>query len=84
MSDNVIPLFGEILHDEPVKKFLYKVAENQPLDIAIVIGQTEDGSLFMGGNIGDFEKLVFLMFRAINHMNRIENCFPNLDEKILK
>ena len=82
-NDNVIPMFGEIQHDEPVKVFLEKVSNSAGLETAIVIGEDENGSLFMGGNIGDMKELIWLMFRANNQMNRIEACFPNNDEDIL-
>lgn len=82
-SDNVILMFGEILHDEPAAVHLKKVADNCNLETAIVIGETEDGELFMGGNIGDMEKLVWLMFRGNNQMARIEAHFANHDEEIL-
>lgn len=80
---NVIPLFGAILHDEPAKEYLEQVANYPNMDKVIVIGQTEDGSLFMGSNTSVFETLVFLMFRANNHMNRIENEFEHEDEEVL-
>jgi hypothetical protein len=78
---NVILMFDEVLHDEPAAVFLSKAAETVPLDQAIVIGETEDGELFVGGNTGDFVKLVHLMFRANQHMNWIESHFPVYENK---
>ena len=75
-QDNVIPMLGEVLHDQPADEFLHLVADSVPLNVAIVIGETEEGQLFMGGNIGAFEKLVHLMFRGNNQMQNIENHFP--------
>lgn len=40
-DDNAIPMFGEILHDEPVKVFLGKVADTCNLETPIVIGDEE-------------------------------------------
>lgn len=79
MTDNVIPMFGEVLHDIPVDEFL-DMAKNAGLENAIVLGQTEEGSFYMGSNTGNFKELAYLMLRANNHMNRIENCFPTEDD----
>lgn len=76
MTDNVIPIFGEFIHDEPVDEFLDKVKNNN-LEECIIIGHDEDGKLYVGGNISEFEKIVFLLFRAECEMKRIEGNFPN-------
>jgi hypothetical protein len=81
--DNVIPMFGEIQHDEPAELYLKKVAENNPLDKVIVIGQTEGGSLFLGSSTGNMETLSWLMLRANAHMAKIAGCFEHEDEGLL-
>ena len=82
-KDNIIPMFGEILHDEPCDVYLKKVADNNELDRVIVIGETEDGSLFLGANTGNMETLAWLMLRANTHMSKIAGCFEHGDEGLL-
>lgn len=64
MSDeNVVPFFGNFVHDESVEGFLEKAKSND-LQECILIGHDQDGKLYVGGNTSEFEKMVFLLFRA--------------------
>ncbi|MAI62423.1 MAG: hypothetical protein CBB87_08105 [Micavibrio sp. TMED27] len=80
-ENNVIPLYGEFVHDQPTAEYLEEVKALE-LSECIVIGHMESGELFVGGNTSDFERLVFLMFRANKEMDRIEARFPTLFHEV--
>lgn len=76
MTSNILPFFAEgFVHDEPVEQFLDTV---KPLNLVecIVIGHDEEGKLFVGGNISEFDRLVFLLFRGEAELKRIEKTLP--------
>lgn len=79
MNDNVVPLFGHILHDEPAEQYLDTVKNNN-LEQVLIIGFDEDGVLFVGGNTSNFERLVYMMYRANQHIASINSVLNMADD----
>lgn len=71
--DNVVPLFGFDMHDIPPAQLLEK-AKAWDADHVIVIGETEDGQLLMGGNKCDLKEILWLLTRGLNQANRAEGA----------
>lgn len=71
ITDNIINMFGEQFHDDPPHEFLEKV-KSIDFDTCLVVGQEPDGKLFFGGNTGDMEHNLWLLMRALWHLQRLE------------
>lgn len=73
MSENVINMFGDQMHDDTPLDFLEKVkTEADNFDSIIVIAQQNDGQLFFGGNSGDMQLALWLVMRGLWSIQNFE------------
>lgn len=63
MTDNVIEFPGETVGPIPPKKILDKANEEQLKDV-VVLGWTEDNSLYISSSTGEAPDLIFLLEMA--------------------
>lgn len=72
MSENVIPMFGHIMHDEPPEKILEHAAKWN-MTKCLVLGVTETDEFIFGGSTSDLKDMLWIVSRALWYIQNAEN-----------